>query len=165
VFDLDPDEGLDFADVKSAAKHIHDRLADIGLASFAMLSGGKGVHVIVPIQPGPSWDVFKDFARRFAEALSLAEPDRFLATMSKAKRKGKIFIDWLRNQRGATAILPYSTRARAGAPVAVPIAWGELESQKDAHPFSIADTAKLLARARGKGLAGWGFAEQKLPEL
>ena len=165
IFDLDPDEGLDFDAVKSAAKHIHDRLADIGLTSFAMLSGGKGVHVIVPLTPGHSWEVHKDFAHRFAEALSQAEPERFLATMSKAKRKGKIFIDWLRNQRGATAVLPYSARARENAPVAVPIAWGELAGMGNAHPYAIGDAKQLLTRARSKGLAGWGFADQALPDL
>ncbi|MBU1605216.1 MAG: DNA ligase D, partial [Alphaproteobacteria bacterium] len=87
VFDLDPDEGLDFGDVKSAATDIRDRLADLGLVSFAMLSGGKGIHVVVPLTPGHDWDAHKDFSRRFAEALSLAEPERFTATMSKAKRK------------------------------------------------------------------------------
>jgi bifunctional non-homologous end joining protein LigD len=85
--------------------------------------------------------------------------------MSKAKRKGKIFIDWLRNQRGATAVMPYSARARAGAPVAIPIAWGELGGMKDAHPFSIGEAKKLIAHAKGKGLAGWGFAEQRLPRI
>ena len=165
VFDLDPDEGLDFADVRRAARHLHDRLADIGLASFAMLSGGKGVHVVVPLAPGHSWEQHKDFARRFSEALSIAEPERFIATMSKAKRKGKIFIDWLRNQRGATAVLPYSARARAGAPVAVPIAWGELDGFDSAHPFSISDIDMIRRRAKAKALAGWGFAAQALPQL
>ncbi len=165
VFDLDPDEGLDFGDVKSAAEHIRDRLSDLGLVSFAMLSGGKGVHVVVPLDTGHSWEVHKDFSKRFAEALSLAEPDRFIATMSKAKRVGKIFIDWLRNQRGATAVLPYSARAREGAPVAVPIAWGELKDMENAHPFSIGDAKRLLDRARSKSLAGWGFAQQALPEI
>jgi bifunctional non-homologous end joining protein LigD len=165
VFDLDPDEGLDFAAVKSAARHIHDRLADMGLTSFAMLSGGKGVHVVVPLTPGHDWEAHKDFAKRFAEALSLAEPDRFVATMSKAKRKGRIFIDWLRNQRGSTAILPYSARARAGAPVALPIAWGELDAMESAHPFSISDVDKILARGQSKRLSGWGFASQTLPDL
>jgi bifunctional non-homologous end joining protein LigD len=163
VFDLDPDEGLDFGDVKSAAEHIRDRLSDLGLVSFAMLSGGKGVHVIVPLDTGHSWEAHKDFSKRFAEALSIAEPDRFIATMSKAKRVGKIFIDWLRNQRGATAVLPYSARARENAPVAVPIAWGELKGVTDAHPFSIGDAKRLLDRARSKSLAGWGFAQQTLP--
>ena len=165
VFDLDPDVGLDFEDVKSAAVDIRKKLADIGLASFAMLSGGKGVHVVVPLRPGHSWEAHKDFSKRFAEALSMAEPDRFIATMSKAKRVGKIFVDYLRNQRGATAVLPYSARARPGAPVAVPIAWGELNGFDSAHPFSIGDTKRLLDRARGKSLAGWGFAEQALPEF
>jgi len=165
VFDLDPDEGYDFAGVKQAARDIHDRLSDMGLASYAMLSGGKGVHVVVPLTPGHSWAAHKDFSKRFAEALSMAEPDRFVATMSKAKRKGKIFIDWLRNQRGATAVLPYSARARENAPVAIPIAWGELKDFKDAHPISIADAKTLLTRAKSKALAGWGFAEQALPDL
>jgi bifunctional non-homologous end joining protein LigD len=165
IFDLDPDEGLEFTDVKRAARHIHDRLADIGLASFPMLSGGKGIHVVVPLEPGHSWEVHKDFAHRFAEALAMAEPDRFVATMSKAKRKGKIFIDWLRNQRGATAVVPYSARARAGAPVAVPVAWGELDDYENAHPFSITDIDKVQRRSRGKALAGWGFAAQRLPEI
>lgn len=165
IFDLDPDEGLGWDEVRRAAMHLHDRLADIGLASFAMLSGGKGVHVVVPLTPGHSWEAHKDFARRFAEALSMAEPDRFIATMSKAKRVGKIFIDYLRNQRGATAVAPYSARARAGAPVALPIAWGELDQFDSAHPYSIRDAETLLRRARGKGLAGWGFASQTLPDL
>jgi bifunctional non-homologous end joining protein LigD len=165
VFDLDPDEGLDFADVRSAAKDIHDRLSDIGLTSFAMLSGGKGVHVVVPLRTDHSWDAHKDFSKRLAEALAMAEPERFVATMSKAKRKGKIFIDYLRNQRGSTAILPYSARARPGAPVAVPIAWGELKDMKNAHPFDIGDARRLIDRAESKSLAGWGFAEQALPDL
>ncbi|GMM92029.1 DNA ligase D [Qipengyuania sp. MTN3-11] len=165
IFDLDPDEGLDFGNVKSAARDIRDRLADLGLTSFAMLSGGKGVHVVVPLTTGHSWDEHKDFARRFSEALSMAEPDRFTATMSKAKRKGKIFIDWLRNQRGSTAVVPYSARAREGAPVAVPIAWNELKGFEDAHLFSISEAKRLHARAKSKALAGWGFAEQRLPDL
>ena len=165
VFDLDPDEGLDFGDVRRAASDIRDRLAEIGLTSFAMLSGGKGVHVVVPLAPGHDWETHKDFSKRFSEALATAEPERFVATMSKAKRKGKIFIDWLRNQRGATAVLPYSARSRTNAPVAVPIAWNELAGMADAHPFAIGDGARLLRRAEAKALAGWGFAEQALPEI
>lgn len=165
IFDLDPDETVGWDDVRRAARHIHDRLADIGLVSFAMLSGGKGIHVMVPLEAGHTWDRHKDFAHRFAQALSLAEPDRFIATMSKAKRKGRIFIDYLRNQRGATAVVPYSARARAGAPVAVPVAWGELDSFDNAHPFSIRDAERLHRRARSKALAGWGFASQSLPDF
>jgi bifunctional non-homologous end joining protein LigD len=165
IFDLDPDEGLDFGEVKRAAMQIRDQLANLGLVSFALLSGGKGVHVIVPLTPGHDWDTHKDFSHRFAQAMATAEPDRYIATMSKAKRKGLIFIDYLRNQRGSTAVAPYSARARAGGPVAVPIAWHELADMADAHPFSIADAQTLLQRARDKALKGWGFADQSLPEL
>ncbi|WJY17533.1 DNA ligase D [Alteriqipengyuania flavescens] len=165
IFDLDPDEGLDFAKVKKAARDIHDRLADLGLTSFAMLSGGKGVHVVVPLTPGHSWEQHKDFARRFSEALSLAEPERFTASMSKAKRKDRIFIDWQRNQRGATAVLPYSARARSGAPVAVPVAWNELKRMDSAKAFSIDQAEALLRRASSKALHGWGFADQRLPDI
>ncbi|MBX7540287.1 DNA ligase D [Qipengyuania sphaerica] len=165
IFDLDPDEGLDFSGVKKAARDIHDQLADLGLTSFAMLSGGKGVHVVVPLTPGHDWDQHKDFARRFSEALSLAEPERFTASMSKAKRKGRIFIDWLRNQRGATAVLPYSARARSGAPVAVPVTWNELKEMDSAKPFSIDQADTLLRRATSKALHGWGFADQHLPDF
>lgn len=165
IFDLDPDEDLDFAEVKQAATDIRERLEELGLASFAMLSGGKGVHVVVPLSPGHSWEVHKDFSKRFAEAMALAEPDRFVATMSKAKRKGRIFIDWLRNQRGATTVMPYSVRARPGAAVAVPIHWDELANIENAHPFAMDDVDALLVRASQKTLAGWGFAQQALPEI
>ncbi len=165
IFDLDPDEGLDFGDVKSAASDIRARLADIGLVSFAMVSGGKGIHVIVPLNTGHDWAAHKDFSRRFAEALSTAEPDRFTATMSKAKRKGRIIIDWLRNQRGSTAVLPFSARARANAPVAAPIGWDELDDLENAHPWSIDDADTLVERSTGKALAGWGFADQALPDI
>lgn len=164
-FDLDPDEGMDFIVVKEAARDIHDRLADLGLTSFAMLTGGKGVHVVVPLTPGHDWKEHKDFARRFSEALSLAEPERFTANMSKAKRKGRIFIDWLRNQRGATAVLPYSARARSGAPVAVPVTWNELKGMDSAKPFSIDQAETLFRRASSKAFHGWGFADQHLPDF
>ena len=165
VIDLDPDEGLDFEAVKKAARDIRRKLEDLGLISFAMVSGGKGVHVIVPLDPGHSWEQHADFARRFAQALALTEPEKYVATMSKAKRAGKIFIDWLRNQRGSTAVMPYSARAREGAPVAAPVSWEELADLENAHPFAITDTARLIDRAADKAMAGWGFAAQKLPEL
>ncbi|WP_370172632.1 DNA ligase D [Sphingobium abikonense] len=163
IFDLDPDEGMDFGRVRDAARHIRGALEDLGLISFAMMSGGKGVHVVVPLTPGHDWEAHKDFSARFAQALSTADPDAFVATMSKAKRKNRIFIDWLRNQRGSTAVLPFSARARAGAPVAVPIAWDELDEFKNAHPFDIGDADQLIERA-GQ-LKGWGFAAQSLPDI
>ena len=137
VFDLDPDEGLPFSAVRSAAFDLRDRLADLGLPSAAMLSGGKGIHVIVPLRPKAEWETIKLFSRTVAVLLSDAQPDRFIATMSKAKRKGLIFIDWLRNERGATAIAPYSLRARPGAKVAVPVTSDELAAVKSAGEFDI----------------------------
>lgn len=165
VFDLDPDEGLAFADTKKAAEHLKEQLAEIGLTSFPLLSGGKGVHVVVPLTPRAEWPEVKDFADRFARALSQAEPDRFVATMTKAKRKGRIFIDWLRNQRGSTAIMPYSARARAGAPVAAPVSWTELRDLDTAARWTVRDAAELIERAQDRNLAGWGRADQVLPDI
>ncbi len=165
VIDLDPDEGLGFDAVKAAAVDIKTHLADLGLVSFAMLSGGKGIHVVVPLRPDAQWPAVKDFADRFARALATAEPDRFVATMSKAKRKGRIFIDWLRNQRGSTAVLPYVVRARLGAPVAAPVTWEELRDIDAPARFTIRDAAKLIERATSPDLAGWGTADQALPDL
>lgn len=165
VIDLDPDAGLDFADTKRAAEHVSAQLAELGLASFPLLSGGKGVHVVVPLTPQAEWPAVKDFADRFARALASAEPDRYVAVMTKAKRKGKIFIDYLRNQRGSTAIMPFSARARAGAPVAAPVSWTELRDIDTAARWSVRDAAELLERATSRALAGWGVADQVLPDL
>ena len=165
VIDLDPDEGLDFADTKRAAEHVSAQLAELGLVSFPLLSGGKGVHVVVPLTPQAAWPAVKDFADRFARALAAAEPDRYVAVMTKAKRKGKIFIDYLRNQRGSTAIMPYSARARAGAPVAAPVSWTELRDIDTAARWGVRDAEELLQRATSRALAGWGVAEQVLPDL
>jgi bifunctional non-homologous end joining protein LigD len=165
VFDLDPDEGLDFDDVKRAAEHIKSVLADMGLTSFPMLSGGKGVHVIVPLKPDAEWPAVKSFADRFARALAADDPDRFVATATKAKRKGRIFIDWLRNQRGATAVLPYVVRARPGAPVAAPVAWSEFKTLDTAARWTLRDTDELIERAGSRLLKGWGIADQVLPGI
>ncbi len=147
VFDLDPDEGLDFGDVKQAAFDLRDSLADLGLTTFAMVTGGKGVHVIAPLERRQGWDDLKAFARGFAHLQAREEPDRYVATMSKAKRTGKIFIDWLRNERGATAIAPYSTRSRAGAPVATPVTWDELAELDAANGFTLDTVAARLDEA------------------
>jgi len=165
VFDLDPDEGLAFSDTKSAAEHLKTQLAELGLVSFPLLSGGKGVHVVVPLTPDAEWPAVKDFADRFARALAGAEPDRFVATMAKARRKGRIFIDWLRNQRGATAVMPYSARARAGAPVAAPVSWTELRDIDTAARWGVRDVDELIARVNSRALKGWGVADQVLPDL
>lgn len=165
VFDLDPDEGLDFEVVKKAAEHLKEQLAEIGLTSWPMLSGGKGVHVVVPLVPQAEWPAAKSFCERFARALAQAEPERFTANLKKANRVGRIFIDYLRNQRGATAVLPYVARARANAPVATPVTWTELRGIDSAHAFTIKDAATLLERAASRALRGWGTADQTLPDL
>ncbi|MFL6853397.1 MAG: DNA ligase D [Sphingomicrobium sp.] len=164
VFDLDPDEGLDFAKVKAAAKRLRDLLADLGLVTFPMLTGGKGIHVIAPLDAKADWPKVKSFAERFSRAIAEAEPDVFTANIRKNQRKGRIFLDWLRNQRGATAVMPYSARAKDGAPVAVPIAWEELDKFKSGAAFSIRDADELIQRAGSKLLSGWGVAKQKLPK-
>jgi bifunctional non-homologous end joining protein LigD len=121
--------------------------------------------VIAPLTPKAEWPAVKDFCRRFALALAEAEPDRFTANLMKARRKDRIFIDYLRNQRGATAILPYSVRAREGAPVAAPINWDELDDYESGHAFGVRDLARLLERAAARSLKGWGIADQLLPDL
>ncbi len=123
----------------------------MGLQTFPMLTGGKGVHVIVPLTPKAEWPEVKDFAQRFAIALAEAEPERFTAELSKAKRKGRIFIDYLRNQRGATAIMPYSARAREGAPVAAPINWDELDDMTSGARLHRARTATCCSSGPRRG--------------
>ena len=165
VFDLDPDEGLSFNEVIAAAFHVQDLLGQIGLVTFPMVTGGKGVHVIAPLTRQADWPAVKDFAQRFALALALAQPDRFTAAFAKAKRTGRIFIDYLRNQRGATAVMPYSVRAREFAPVAVPVTWEELRTLEAASRWHLGDADELVKRAASNGLLGWGRAEQVLPDL
>jgi bifunctional non-homologous end joining protein LigD len=165
VFDLDPDEGLSFDAVRSAARDLKRYMADMGLQTFPLLSGGKGVHVVVPLTPAAEWPEVKDFAQRFCVALASAEPERFTANMAKVQRKGRIFLDYLRNQRGATAIMPYSARSREHAPVSAPIIWDELEEMESGARFTVRDAAILLERASSRDLQGWGEAAQTLPDL
>jgi len=165
VIDLDPDEGLGFPETRKAAEFIKNQLAELGLTSFPLLSGGKGVHVVVPLTPQAEWPAVRDFAERFARALAAAEPDRFVANMAKAKRVGRIFVDYLRNQRGATAIMPYAARSRPNAPVAAPVSWTELREIETAALYTIRDAATLIERAGSRALEGWGIADQVLPDL
>ena len=163
VFDLDPDEGLSFARVKEAALDLKQRLDQFDLESFPMVTGGKGIHVVVPLAPKHSWDEHRAFAEAMARLMEEENPGHYVANMSKKKRAGRIFVDYLRNQRGSTAICPYSTRARKGAFIATPLAWRSLGKLKDAHPFSVKD-AKKLARA-GDPWQGYRALKQSLPKL
>jgi bifunctional non-homologous end joining protein LigD len=164
VFDLDPDEGLDFGAVRDAARRLRELLADLGLETFPLLSGGKGIHVVAPLDASADWNAVTSFAERFSRAVSEAEPERFTANMRKVQRKGRIFLDWLRNQRGSTAVMPYSARAREGAPVAAPIAWEELDDYEGGNAFTIRELDLLFERSESKLLAGWGQAKQALPK-
>lgn len=164
VFDLDPDEGLDFKAVKAAAFDFRKSLDDVGLKTFPMVTGGKGIHVIAPLTPGAEWPEVKDFALRFAKAAADTAPNRFTAALSKAKRGGKIFVDYLRNQRGATAVMPYSVRARQNAPVSVPLSWEELRDIDKPSHWHVEDAKALIKRATAKALRGWGRADQLLPK-
>ena len=146
IFDIDPDEGLDFNATKAAAKDIRDRLQDLGLQSFPMVTGGKGIHVIAPLRRTLEWPDIKQFCHDFAEKLARDEPDRFTSNIRKATRKGRMFIDYLRNERGATAVCPYSTRAKPGCPVATPISWDEVDDLAAANVFSLGEAS---ARAQG----------------
>ena len=162
VFDLDPDEGIAWKEVIAAAREVRDRLADAGLDSRVRLSGGKGLHVVVPIERGPGWDEVRAFCSAFAEALAAHQPLRFVATMSKARRKDRIFIDWLRNARGATSVCNWSLRARPGAPVAMPLRWEELGRTRRGDAY---DLRKALRRAAALGGDPWELdrIRQRLP--
>ncbi|HBD64363.1 MAG TPA: DNA ligase D, partial [Clostridiales bacterium] len=126
VFDLDPDEGMDLSIVRQGAQDIRSILTELSLDSYLKTSGGKGYHVVVPLKPAADWNIFYDFARRVAEVMEQKWPERYTSNVRKAKRTNKIFIDWMRNGRGATSIAPYSLRARKGAKVSMPITWDEL---------------------------------------
>lgn len=164
VFDLDPAEGIAWTDIKAAAREVRDRLAQIKLRSWVRLSGGKGLHVVVPIRRGPDWSQAKAFCEAFADAMVAQAPLRYIATASKAARKDRIFIDWLRNARGATSVCNWSLRARPGTPVVMPLAWEELGRTRSSSTF---DLKKALRRARSLGKDPWeGFTQvrQTLPK-
>jgi DNA ligase D-like protein (predicted polymerase) len=165
VFDLDPDTELPWEETVDAARLVRDRLADIGFESFVKTTGGKGLHVVVPIVPGPSWDDCAAFARALSEAIA-ARDRRFITTMSKAKRHGKIFLDWLRNVRGATSVSAYSPRAKPGAPVSMPVSWDELGPDLKPAQFNLATAAAIVRRRKVDPWRRYGKIRQALtPEM
>ena len=162
VFDLDPGPDVPFAEVKRAAVDVRRKLEAIGLESFLRTTGGKGLHVVVPLNPGCDWDLVRRFAQGFAVALAGSEPDRFLAVSTLKKRPGKIFVDYLRNGRGATAVASYSLRARPGAPVAMPLPWSALPKLKGGDQFRLAGVPAHLRRRRVDPWDGIGDVKQNL---
>ncbi|QDT74598.1 DNA ligase D [Lacipirellula limnantheis] len=162
VFDLDPDEQVSWSSVKQAAAEVRDCLKALGLESFLRTSGGKGLHVVAPIERRSDWDEVKSFAHGVADLIVRTAPDRYVSNMSKAKRRGKIFVDYLRNQRGATAVASYSTRARNGAPVATPLAWEELAKLASANAFTIENVPERLRRLRHDPWEGFASTRQSI---
>jgi bifunctional non-homologous end joining protein LigD len=148
VFDLDPDVGLAWNKVALAAFAVRRRLDDLGLTSFVKTTGGKGLHVVVPVERRLSWDDFKLATKLVAEQLAEDDPASFTTNMAKSARHGKIFLDYLRNGRGATFIAPYSPRSRPGAPVAVPISWEELASGVDPSKFTVSTVPARLGKVK-----------------
>jgi bifunctional non-homologous end joining protein LigD len=162
VFDLDPDEGLGWDAVVEAALHMRDTLAALELTSFVKTTGGKGLHVVVPVARQHDWETHRAFAKGVADSLAKAHPGRYLTNMRKDLRKGKLFLDYLRNGRGATAVAPYSTRAREGATVATPLSWQELEAGVDPKAFTIRTMMKRLDATSGDPWAAYTGTKQKL---
>jgi len=144
--DLDPGDGVSWAKTIEAAHQVKRRFEDMGLVAFVKTSGGKGLHVVAPVKPKAEWPDVKAAMKALADGMAADEPDSYVSTITKSKRTGKILIDYLRNGRGATAVAPYSTRARAGAPVSMPIAWEELGEAIGPNHFTVINAAARIAQ-------------------
>ena len=162
VFDLDPDPAIEWKTLAAAAAEVSVRLKKIGLVSFLKTTGGNGLHVVVPIRATNSWAAVKEFAHNLVLAMEKDAPDRYLTKMNKAARKGKIYLDYLRNERGATSIAPYSPRAREGVPVAVPLEWKELKT-KERPRFLVSEFSRWKKRLQNDPWSGMGEVRQSLP--
>ncbi len=165
VMDLDPGDGVTFEAVTHAALDMRKRLEGLGLASFCRTTGGKGLHVIAPLAPRADWDEVKAFCHALAETMSHDQPDRFLPTLKKVDRRGRILIDWLRNGLGATAVASFCPRARPGGTVATPLAWTEVTPKLDPAGFTLRTLPQRLARLRRDPWAGFEAARRELPDV
>jgi len=159
VFDLDPGAGVTWKDIVAAARETRQRLEELKLESFVKLSGGKGVHVVVPVADA-DWDTAKNFTQAVALSMAADSPQRYVGKMTKSLRKGKIFIDYFRNSREATSVAPYSTRARPGAPVSAPLSWEQLGRSKSAAEFTVLNLKKHFKHDPWVGMTK---VRQKLP--
>ena len=164
VLDLDPAPGVAWEAVVEGARGIRELLQGMQLTSFVRTSGGKGLHVVVPFRRGPGWQAVKDFCERVADAMVERAPERCIATASKAQREGKIFIDWLRNARGATSVCSWSLRARQGAPVAMPLRWEELGKVESGAAFGLQAAMERASRLKTDPWEGLASLQQRLPK-
>ena len=158
TFDLDPGEGVEWASVIAGAQEIRERLKRVKLESFVKTTGGKGLHVVVPLKPKAGWEVAKDFCQSLAEAMAHDSPEKYVSVMTKSRRRGRIFVDYLRNGRGATAVAAYSTRAREGAPVSTPLTWEELSTGIRANHYTVENLRQSLDFVKTRPL-GWIFRD------
>lgn len=165
VFDLDPGPGVGWEAIVEAARDVRDKLKLAGLASFVRLSGGKGLHVVVPLRPAASWEDARAFCEGFAQAMAAHQPQIYVATMAKARRRGKIFIDWLRNTRGSTSVASWSLRARAGGYVAVPLRWSELGGVEGPGAYDLEQARLRATRLRSDPWGEFARLRQPLPDM
>ena len=163
TFDLDPGEEVSWPSMIDAAREVRRRLGDIGLESFVKTTGGKGLHVVVPLKPSLQWDAAKAFSKELTERMANDSPDRYVAVMSKAKRKGRIFLDYLRNARGATAVAAFSTRARPGAAISTPLDWTELSEAVKADHYRLDNIVRRLSSLKTDPWEGFFALRQRLP--
>lgn len=163
VIDLDPGDGVTWSDLVSAAQDVRQRLEDAGLAAFAKTSGGKGLHVVAPLTPKAEWPAVKAYCHQLARSMAGDDPERYVATITKSKRQGKILVDYLRNQRGATAVAAYSTRARPGAHVSAPVSWDELAGGIAPSDFTVKTMPARLANLRNDPWSDFTAAARPLP--
>ena len=164
VFDLDPGPGIAWREVVAAAREVRERLAAIALQSFVKLTGGKGLHVVLPIA-AVDWDSAKEFAQAVALAMATDAPERYVVKITKSLRTNKILVDYFRNSLEQTSVAAYSTRAREGAPVSVPVAWEELARTKAGNQYTVRNLAKRLAGLKADAWADLPRVQQKLPDL
>jgi bifunctional non-homologous end joining protein LigD len=162
VFDLDPAPEVEWPGMLKAARLLRERLSELGLESFVKTTGGKGLHIVAPLTPEADWDTVKAFSRAVAESVVRETPAEYIATMSKEKRKGKIFIDYLRNGRGATSVAAYSTRSRQGAPISTPVAWDELTADLKPDSYNIQNIRHRLATLREDPWADYFTIRQQI---
>jgi len=164
IFDLDPDPALPWKRIKEAAETLRVRLSALGFIPFVKTTGGKGLHVVVPVRPRYGWETVKSLTKDIAADLAREAPDLYTATLSKAERRGKIYLDYLRNARTATAVSAYSTRAREHAPVSVPVDWDELSSDVRGNHFTIRNVPRRLARLRRDPWEDYEVSRRTIPD-